>query len=261
MNFDLVLCGVGGQGVLSTAYVVDHAAVDAGLHFKQPEVHGMAQRGGAVSAQVRFSDAPLSSDLISDGSAGLVLSVEPLESLRYLSLLKPDGWIVTDVTPLKNIANYPELPQLFEVLFRVERLVPVDATRLAAKAGAMKAQNMVVLGAAASHLPLPVELLEKHIAALFQAKGERLVEANKRAFRMGQSADRFRTALMDKGVPLGRVARVVARLSFDATPPDAAVVDAWARRLLGPDGAAFAERVFASGDLLPVDANTPMSLS
>lgn len=103
MNFDLVLCGVGGQGVLTTAYVVDHAATDAGLHFKQPEVHGMAQRGGAVSAQVRLSDKPVSSDLISQGSAGAVLSVEPLESLRYMALLAADGWIITDVTPLKNI--------------------------------------------------------------------------------------------------------------------------------------------------------------
>lgn len=253
MNFDLVLCGVGGQGVLSTAYVVDHAAVDAGLHFKQPEVHGMAQRGGAVSAQVRLSSQPVRSDLISEGSASLVLSVEPLESLRYLSLLSPDGWIVTDVTPLKNIPNYPELAQLFEVLFKVPRLVTVDATRLATKAGAMKAQNMVVLGASASHLPLPVELLERHLRRLFEAKGERVVDANLRAFRMGQAADRFRAGLERAGVPLGLVARVVGRLSFEATPAPDEVVQAWAKRLLAADGAAFAARVFASRDLLSLD--------
>jgi hypothetical protein len=69
MNYDLVICGVGGQGVLSIAWVIDHAAHEVGLHFKQSEVHGMAQRGGAVSAFVRLSDQPIASDLIADGAA------------------------------------------------------------------------------------------------------------------------------------------------------------------------------------------------
>ena len=254
MNFDLVLCGVGGQGVLSTAYVVDHAAVDAGLHFKQPEVHGMAQRGGAVSAQVRLSSEPVSSDLISEGSASAVLSVEPLESLRYMALLRPDAWIITDVTPLQNIADYPALPQLFELLFQLPRVIAVDATRLANKAGAMKAQNMVVLGAAAAHLPLPVELLEKHLVALFTAKGERVVDANRRAFRMGLSAAAFGAALGARDVSASRAAKVVSRLSFEPTPAPEAVVEAWTRRLQQQDGDAFANRVFAAGELLPLEA-------
>ncbi|MDP1823302.1 MAG: indolepyruvate oxidoreductase subunit beta [Archangium sp.] len=261
MNFDLVLCGVGGQGVLSTAYIVDHAAVDAGLHFKQPEVHGMAQRGGAVSAQVRLSDRPVSSDLISEGGASAVLSVEPLESLRYMTLLRPDAWVITDVTPLKNIADYPDLPQLFDLLFTLPRVIAVDATRLASKAGAMKAQNMVVLGAAAAHLPLPVELLEKHLGALFGGKGERIAEANRRAFRMGQAAEKFSAALRAASVAPGLVARVVARLSFEPSPAADDVVKAWAERLNRPDGAAFAARVFASRDLLPLDAALPSTLS
>jgi indolepyruvate ferredoxin oxidoreductase beta subunit len=137
----------------------------------------------------------------------------------------------------------------------------VNATRLASKAGAMKAQNMVVLGAAASHLPLPVETLDRHLVALFKPRGERLVEANRRAFRMGQAADHFRTGLMNAGVPLGLVARVLARLSFEAEPAADAVVKAWAERLLKPDGAAFAQRVFDARDLLPLDATTPASLA
>lgn len=261
MNFDLVLCGVGGQGVLSTAYVVDHAAVEAGLHLKQPEVHGMAQRGGAVSAQVRLSSQPVASDLISEGGASAVLSVEPLESLRYMALLSPDAWIITDVTPLNNIADYPPLPQLFDLIFKLPRLVLVDATRLASKAGAIKAQNMVVLGAAAAHLPLPAALLEKHLAALFAAKGERVVEANLRAFRMGQAADAFGTALLGLGVQQALVARVVPRLSFEASTAPQAVVSAWAERLLRPDGAQLAARVFDARDLLPLEPRVPAALS
>jgi indolepyruvate ferredoxin oxidoreductase beta subunit len=261
MNCDLVLCGVGGQGVLSTAYVVDHAAVDAGLHFKQPEVHGMAQRGGAVSAQVRLSDAPVSSDLISDGAAHVVLSVEPMESLRYCQLLAEDGWVVTDVTPMKNIPDYPELSKLYEVLFSLPQVVALDATRLAAKAGVIRAQNMVVLGAASALLPLPTALLEKHIAALFAARGERLVQSNLTAFRFGCSAGVFGAALRARGVPAGRVAQVVARLDFGATPAADEVVKVWADRLLGPEGAAFAARVFASGDLLPLEVTLPAKLS
>ncbi len=261
MNFDLVLCGVGGQGVLSTAYVIDHAAVDAGLHFKQPEVHGMAQRGGAVSAQVRLSDAPVSSDLISDGQASVVLSVEPMEGLRYANLLKPDGWIVTDITPLKNIGNYPDLAKLYEVLFNVPHVVAVDATRLAAKAGAMKAQNMVVLGAASAHLPLPVSVLERHIEALFRPKGERLVTANLKAFRMGRAAAAFGAALVTRGVKPSLVARVVPRLDFDATPVPEPVIAAWAERLARPDAGELAARVFASRDLLALVAPLPAGLA
>jgi indolepyruvate ferredoxin oxidoreductase beta subunit len=261
MNFDVVLCGVGGQGVLSTAHVIDHAAVDTGLYFKQPEVHGMAQRGGAVSAQVRISDTPVASDLISEGEASLIISVEPMESLRYVKLLRTDGWIVTDVTPLENISDYPDHKKLYEVLFSIPHLLAIDATRLAVKAGAIKAQNIVVLGAAASHLPLPVATLEKHISALFAPKGERVVAANLKAFRMGIAASNFSAALSERGVKAAVVARVVARLDFAATPVMDAVATAWAERLLKPDGADVAARVFASRDLLPIDAQRSVTLA
>jgi indolepyruvate ferredoxin oxidoreductase beta subunit len=260
MNYDLVLCGVGGQGVLSTAYVVDHAAVEAGLHVKQPEVHGMAQRGGAVSAQVRLADAPVLSDLISDGGASLVLSVEPMESLRYMKLLRADGWVVTDVTPLKNISAYPDLGQLYGVLFSLPRVLVVDATRLATKAGVMKAQNMVVLGAAASLLPVGVPMLEKHITALFTPRGERLVASNLRAFRMGLVASAFGAALRAREVPAAVVARVVARLDVDQDSVPQAVIDAWATRLSKADGAAVAMKVFDAANPVPVDAQFPSTL-
>lgn len=260
MKLDLVLCGVGGQGVLSTAYVIDHAAVDAGLHFKQPEIHGMSQRGGAVSAQVRIADRPIASDLISTGGADAILSVEPMESLRYLNLLSKTGWIFTDVTPLKNMAEYPDVGRLYEVLFGVPHVVAVNATKLAAKAGAVKAQNMVVLGAAASILPFPLEALEKHVRALFLPKGEHVVTSNLKAFRMGVAASGFARALNERGVPPPVTARVVSRLDFDATPVAAEVSEAWGRRLLASDGAAIAARVLAARDVLPLDPQVPAQL-
>ena len=254
MNYDLVLCGVGGQGVLTIAWVIDHAAHEAGLYLKQSEVHGMAQRGGAVSAFVRISDRPVASDLIASGAANMVLSVEPMEALRYTALLRPDGWIVADVTPLVNVDAYPQPQALYEVLFSAPRLVALDATRMALKAGTVKAQNMVVLGAAASQLPLPPELLEKQLQALFADKGERIVKANINAFRMGSAASGFAASLIAAGVPSGLLARVLPRLIFAPEPVPQASVDAWCKRLLGPDGAQVASRLFLAEQAVALDA-------
>jgi indolepyruvate ferredoxin oxidoreductase beta subunit len=253
MNYDLVICGVGGQGVLSIAWVIDHAAHEAGLHFKQSEVHGMAQRGGAVSACVRLSDQPLASDLIATGEAALVLSVEPLEALRYTKLLSPGGWIVSDITPMVNIPDYPATERLYPVLFSAPQLVALDATQLARKAGNIKAQNMVALGAAARLLPLPVEALERQIAALFAAKGERIVKANLNAFRMGDAASGFARALREAGVPGDLVAQVVSRIQFAPHPVGQDEQAAWRDRLLAADAAEFARRLFDSGQWVKPD--------
>jgi indolepyruvate ferredoxin oxidoreductase beta subunit len=254
MNFDLVLAGVGGQGVLSIAWVLDHAAHRAGWNLKQSEVHGMAQRGGAVSAFVRMSSSPVASDLIAAGTASLIVSVEPLEALRYTGLLRPDGAVVTDVTPMVNVDNYPDFGALVGVLFAVPNLVAVDATRLAQVAGAVKAQNSVVLGAAAPLLPLSAEDIEVQLQALFAPKGERIVQANLRAFRMGHAASGFVRALRDAGVPVARVARVSSRLAFGAHAVDPELVAAWAARLLGAGGEAAATEVFSAQGLVPVDS-------
>lgn len=247
MNYDLVICGVGGQGVLSIAWVIDHAAHEAGLHFKQSEVHGMAQRGGAVSACVRLSDRPVASDLIAQGSAALILSVEPLEALRYTQMLRPDGWIVTDITPMVNIPDYPPVEKLYPVLFSVPHLAVLDATQLAKKAGNLKAQNMVALGAAARLLPFSTESLERWITALFEAKGERIVKANLNAFHKGDSASRFGAALTEAGVPGAMVAQVCSRLQFPPHPLHADLVADWTERLQAADGADFARQLFEAG--------------
>ena len=225
MNFDLVIAGVGGQGVLTIAAVLDRAAHEAGLYVKQSEVHGMAQRGGAVSAFVRMSDQPVASDLIGKGRASLLLSIEPLEALRYTPLLKPDGWIVSDITPMLNVTDYPDMDAVYRVLFSAPRLVALDATRLAQKAGTIKAQNVVALGAAAMYLPLPTELIEAQIRALFERKGDRIVNANLHAFRKGDSAARFASALLAADIPGETVAQLTSHIHFPPHPVPANVHD------------------------------------
>lgn len=255
MNFDLVIAGVGGQGVLSIAWVLDHAAHEAGLFIQQSEVHGMAQRGGAVSAFLRISDHPIDSVLIAQGSADVLMSVEPLEALRYTQLLKPSGWIVSDVTPLRNLPNYPAMDDLKQVLFAAPHLVAVDATRLAHKVGAIKAQNMVVLGAAAAHLPLPGALLEKHIAALFERKGERIVNANVHAFRKGDAASRFTVSLLDAGVSGTQIAQLVSRIHFPPHRVPAEVVALWAQRLRSSEAQRYVQPFTQAEDLVRLETH------
>ncbi len=249
MNFDMVIAGVGGQGVLTIAAVLDRAAHEAGLFVKQSEVHGMAQRGGAVSAFVRMSDQPVASDLIAKGRASLLLSVEPLEALRYTQLLKPEGWIVSDVTPMLNMPEYPPMDGVYRVLFSAPRLVAVDATRLAQKAGTIKAQNIVALGAAAMHLPLSMELIEQQIRALFERKGERIVNANIHAFRKGDAAARFTSALLNAGVPCNTLAQVVSHIHFPPHPVAADVVLAWTQCLLADNAAQIVQRMVDHSEL------------
>jgi indolepyruvate ferredoxin oxidoreductase beta subunit len=257
MNYDLVVCGVGGQGVLTIAAVIDRAIHEAGLYLKQSEVHGMAQRGGAVSAFVRISDQPVASDLIAEGTARMVLSVEPMEALRYTHLLRPDGCIVTDITPLVNVAVYPTPDALYHVLFSAPRLVAINGTRLAQKAGSVKVQNVVVLGAAASQLPLPAELLEAQLRILFAPKGERIVKANINAFRIGDAASRFAAALLAAGVAPVVIARVVSQIVFEPEAVAPSCVAAWCQRLLCDDAVVLAQRLFDANQAVAPEAVPP----
>jgi indolepyruvate ferredoxin oxidoreductase beta subunit len=188
MKQDIILAGVGGQGILSIAYVIDNAALADGLFFKQAEVHGMAQRGGAVQSHMRLSDGTIWSDLIPKGEADMILSVEPLEALRYMDFLRPDGIIVTSSTPFRNIPDYPELDRVLEALRKAPRSVVVDSEKLAKEAGTVKAQNIVLLGAAAAFLILKEESLVGTIDSLFRARGTPVLEANLKAFELGKKA-------------------------------------------------------------------------
>jgi len=188
MKQDIILAGVGGQGILSIAFVIDNAALQEGLSFKQAEVHGMAQRGGAVQSHMRLSDGPVFSDLIPKGDADMILSVEPLEAVRYFEYLRPDGIVVASSTPYRNIPDYPDTDQVLAAVRRAGRHVIVDSERLAKEAGTSKAQNMVVLGAAAEFLILKEKSLRTYIEKLFKSKGPAVVEANLKAFDLGKKA-------------------------------------------------------------------------
>lgn len=188
MKYDIVLAGVGGQGVLSIAAVIATAAMHEKLFVKQSEVHGMAQRGGAVSANLRLADAPVESDLVPRGGARMILSMEPLESLRYLPWLAADGAVVTSTRPMVNIPDYPELEGLLAKIRSLPNATLVDAEKLAKDAGSAQAVNMVMVGAASHRLPIKVATLEQFIEQTFGRKGKAVVEVNLKAFRAGRDA-------------------------------------------------------------------------
>jgi indolepyruvate ferredoxin oxidoreductase beta subunit len=188
MKQDIVLAGVGGQGILSIAFVIDNAALKKGLQIKQAEVHGMAQRGGAVQSHVRISEEPIHSDLIPKGSADIILGVEPLESLRYYDYLSPDGLVVTSSNPLVNIPNYPAIDDVLAKLREFGRVIIVDSEDIARQAGSGRSQNMAMLGAASNFLMVEADDLREFIEALFKGRGDRLVDVNLKAFDLGRQA-------------------------------------------------------------------------
>ncbi len=183
---NIILAGVGGQGILTIAAILDTAALDNNLNVKQSEVHGMSQRGGAVQSHVRISDKPIYSDLIPQGKADMIISVEPMELLRYLPFLKKDGYLITDSNPFENISNYPELETLYNEIKSHKNHILINAMKIAKDLGNSKATNMVLLGAASSLIPLSDESFQKAIATLFERKGERIVAKNLEAYLKGK---------------------------------------------------------------------------
>lgn len=186
MKKDIILAGVGGQGILSIATIIGEAAIAENLYIKQAEVHGMSQRGGDVQSNLRLSSDPIASDLIPKGGADLIISLEPMEALRYLPYLKQDGWIVTNSVPFVNIPNYPELETLHARLKALPQVVMLDVESLAKEAGApLQAANMVLLGAAIPMLGLGLEKFEEGVKRIFGRKGEEVVNKNLAAVRVG----------------------------------------------------------------------------
>lgn len=187
MKTDIILAGVGGQGILSIASAIGVAALKNGLHVKQAETHGMSQRGGDVVSHLRLSDKPIYSDLIRQGQADLILSVEPMEALRYLPFLAETGYIVTNTAPFVNIPTYPELETVMQKLNEVKNLVAIDAEKTAHELGSKLSSNMVMLGAAAPFLNhIAFEALENGIRELFGRKGQDVVNTNLEALRAGK---------------------------------------------------------------------------
>ena len=189
MKRDIILSGVGGQGILSIATVIGRAALAEGLQIKQAEVHGMSQRGGDVQSNLRISDRPICSDLIALDSADVIISLEPMEALRYLPYLSKEGWIITSSAPFVNIPNYPAEESLNAELAKLPHVISLDVNALAKEHNLPKCANVILLGAAAKALQLiGYEDLEKSIARVFAHKGEAVVAMNINALSIGYRA-------------------------------------------------------------------------
>jgi len=187
MKTDIILSGVGGQGILSIAAVIGEAAVHRNLYMKQAEVHGMSQRGGDVQSNLRISDQPIHSDLIAKGKADLILSLEPMEALRYLPYLSKEGWIVTNSTPFNNIPNYPEASDLQKALDSVPNKVILDIDSIAKDLGSTRVSNIVMLGAATPFIGIGYAEIENGIRRIFGKKGEDIVNMNLKALAAGKA--------------------------------------------------------------------------
>lgn len=186
MKTDIVLAGVGGQGILSIATILGTAALEENMHIKQAEVHGMSQRGGDVQSNLRISEDPIASDLIPLGGADLIVSLEPMEALRYLPYLKPKGWIVTNTTPFINIEAYPSTESLEAEFAKHDNTIAFDMDLIAKELGSPRSSNMVLLGAASPFIHIGADKIEDGIRKVFGAKGEKIVESNIKAFRAGR---------------------------------------------------------------------------
>jgi indolepyruvate ferredoxin oxidoreductase beta subunit len=215
MEINLILSGVGGQGILTIAQALSLAAISRGWRVKQAEVHGMAQRGGGVQSHLRISDKPIHSDLIPLGQADMILSVEPLEVLRYVQYLSKDGVIVSNSTPFINIPNYPPVAETLERVGSIARHVLINADALAKSAGSVRASNIVMVGAASGFLAFDPEELEAAVTRMFERKGEKIVSINRTAFRYGRQA----AAAYEAGMSSGRTGQEV-RQWLDALEPE-----------------------------------------
>ncbi|MDR2809655.1 MAG: indolepyruvate oxidoreductase subunit beta [Tannerellaceae bacterium] len=185
MKTDIILSGVGGQGILSIAAIIGEAALTKGLYMKQAEVHGMSQRGGDVQSNLRLSNQPIASDLISKGQADLIISLEPMESLRYLPYLKKDGWVVTNSQPYLNIPNYPDPEKVKAELDKLPRKVALDVEKIAQSIGSSRVANIVILGAATPFLGIEYPMIEEGIRRIFRRKGDDVVQLNLKALKTG----------------------------------------------------------------------------
>ena len=188
MKTDIILAGVGGQGILSIATTIGTAAVAHNLYLKQAEVHGMSQRGGDVQSHLRLSDKPIASDLIPQGKVDLIISVEPMESLRYIDMLDKNGWLITNKATMVNIDNYPEADAIYKEIEKVKNHIIIDADTIAKDLGNVKAANIVILGAAAKFIDMPYSSFENALRNIFARKGDAIIEMNLKALKAGADA-------------------------------------------------------------------------
>ncbi len=186
MKKDIILSGVGGQGILSIATVIGEAALKEGLYMKQAEVHGMSQRGGDVQSNLRIKDKPIASDLIPTGKCDLIISLEPMESLRYLPYLSNDGWLVTNEVPFINIPNYPAEADIMSEINKLPHKIILDVDKVAKELGSPRVSNIVLLGATIPFLGIEYSKIQESIRDIFERKGEAIVEMNLKALAAGK---------------------------------------------------------------------------
>jgi indolepyruvate ferredoxin oxidoreductase beta subunit len=186
MKNDIIIAGVGGQGILSIAAVIGLAALANDLFLKQSEVHGMSQRGGDVQSHLRLSGRPVLSDLIPYGQANLIISVEPMESLRYLPWLSKEGWLVTNSNPFINIPDYPDVDEIIKEIKKIKNHIIIDADAIAKATGSARSGNMVILGAASPFIDMAYASIQNAIRKLFERKGTDVIEANLKALNAGR---------------------------------------------------------------------------
>ena len=190
MKTDIILAGVGGQGILSIATVIGQAALEEDLYIKQAEVHGMSQRGGDVQSNLRISDQPIASDLISLGQADIIIAMEPMEALRYKQYLSKDGWVITSSNPFVNIGNYPDQKAIIDELKQLGNVILIDTDELGKENKMPKAVNMILLGAASKALKsISFDKLCQSVRTIFGAKGDALVDMNIKALEIGRNCE------------------------------------------------------------------------
>ena len=186
MKKDIILAGVGGQGILSIAATISIAAMDADLYLRQAEVHGMSQRGGAVQSHLRLSSENIFSDLITHGKADMIIAIEPMEALRYLNVLSKNGWVITNTNPVINISDYPDIDDILNEINKVPHHVALNADQIAKDLGSPRSANIVILGAASPHLAIDFSILENAVRKIFDKKGEKVVRLNLDALNAGK---------------------------------------------------------------------------
>ncbi len=186
--FNVLISGVGGQGVLLTSKIIAEAALMAGLDVKQSEVHGMAQRGGSVLSQVRLGDTVFS-PIVSEGEADLLIGFEPLETARYLHFLKDGAAVIYNTRTIGTIGvsigaeKYPaDVNEIIRA--RIKRVMPFDGTQLAVEAGDKRTLNLVLLGAALSFLPLNEQVVHE---AILKTVPKKVLAVNQKAFEAGKN--------------------------------------------------------------------------
>ncbi|MEG1685526.1 MAG: indolepyruvate oxidoreductase subunit beta [Bacteroides sp.] len=187
MKKDIILSGVGGQGILSIATIIGKAALKGGLYMKQAEVHGMSQRGGDVQSNLRISDEPIASDLIPSGKCDIIISLEPMESLRYLPYLDKEGWLVTNDTPFVNIPNYPEIANVMAEINKLPHKIVLNVDKVAKEVGSARVANIVLLGATIPFLGIDYDKIQDSIREIFGRKGEEIVTLNLKALEAGKN--------------------------------------------------------------------------